>query len=282
MHRFSTIDEVRAWRRARFADGAPVALTPTMGALHAGHLAHITTLRERTDTVICSVFVNPTQFAPDEDFGTYPRTLDRDATLLREAGCTALFAPTADEMYRGDFSTSVIVSGVTEQFEGEHRPDHFRGVTTVVAKLLCIVQPDLVSFGQKDAQQLAVVRRMVDDLEIPTEVVPIPIVRDPDGLAMSSRNAFLSDADRAVGLMLRQALIAGREVWTGTRDRLRVEAVMSNVLRPTDRIDYATVVDADRFVHADRATESPLGVVAAVVGRVRLIDNLDFSDVDSP
>jgi pantoate--beta-alanine ligase len=257
--------------------GARIALVPTMGALHDGHLSLIAAARADCEFVVMSLFVNPTQFAPGEDLAAYPRDEARDAELATAAGVDLLFVPTLEEIYPDGFATSVVVRGLSESLEGAARGSaHFDGVATVVTKLLNIVTPDLAYFGQKDAQQLAVIRRLVADLELAVTVVACPTVRDSDGLALSSRNAYLSehDRERALGLhrALRraQALIAG-----GEADAAMVEAAARAVLCDHEiEPDYLAVVDAQSFEAVTRIERAAIVAVAARVGRARLIDNV--------
>jgi pantoate--beta-alanine ligase len=254
-----------------------VGLVPTMGALHAGHLSLVEAAHRETDRVLVSVFVNPTQFGPREDYARYPRALERDEALLEPAGADAVFAPSVEAMYPPGMETTVDVGSVALPFEGERRPGHFRGVATVVLKLLDIATPDRAYFGEKDAQQLAVVRRMVADLDVQVEIRSCPIVREPDGLALSSRNAYLSPVERAAATVLFRALRAAEEAWrAGERrgDPLR-DAMRKTLDRePLARIDYAAVADPATFLEVDLA-RGPVRLLLAVhVGGTRLIDNV--------
>lgn len=251
-----------------------VGLVPTMGALHEGHLSHVRRAREENDLVIVSIFVNPLQFGPSEDLDAYPRDEAGDARLLSDAGADVVFAPPVEEVYPHDRATTVTVGGLSEVLEGAHRPGHFDGVCTVVAKLFNIVTPDRAYFGQKDAQQVAVLKRMVLDLGFPLEMVVGPIVRESSGLAMSSRNAYLSPDERERATALFRALQAGSPL-AAAGDHAGASNEMLKVLRlvPGVEPDYATAVDADSFgppVPGGRI----LLVVAARVGPARLIDNL--------
>jgi pantoate--beta-alanine ligase len=266
--------QVAAWRAA----GLRVALTPTMGALHEGHLSLVRLGRERADRVVASVFVNPTQFAPHEDFDAYPRDEARDAALLASAGCDLLYAPTVTEMYGPGFATTVTVAGVSSPLEGEARPTHFAGVATVVAKLLLQAGADVAVFGEKDYQQLQVIRRLVADLDIPAEIVGAPIVRDPDGLALSSRNAYLTAAERPVAARLNailahavQRLQAGAAV-----SEAEAEARAALEAAGFARVDYVEVRAAGDLARlGPGAAAAPARILAAaVVGRTRLIDNM--------
>ncbi|MBW3604309.1 MAG: pantoate--beta-alanine ligase [Actinobacteria bacterium] len=265
------VADVRRWRRTA---PQPVGLVPTMGALHAGHLSLVDAARAQCAAVVVSVFVNPLQFGPGEDLDSYPRDLDGDLAHLRDAGVDAVFTPAASA-FTGDLATTVMVAGTTEGLEGASRPGHFAGVTTIVCKLCNVVCPDRAYFGEKDFQQLVTVRRMVHDLDIPVEIVGMPIVRDHDGLALSSRNAYLTGDERTYALRLSQALRATAAAWTGDADRAR--RVLASTLRDGDGIDvdYAEIVDPTTLapLHGDGHREAR-AVVAARVGRTRLIDNL--------
>ena len=266
---------VAAWHRA----GERVGFVPTMGALHAGHLALVRRARELAPRTVVSIFVNPTQFNHADDLDRYPRTPERDAELLAAEGTDLLFLPPVEEIYPPGDATRVELAGPAEGLEGAKRPGHFRGVATVVTRLFNLVQPDLAVFGEKDAQQLAVVRRMVRDLHQPVEIVALETVREPDGLAMSSRNALLSAEDRRHALVLHRALEAARRaIEAGERDAAVVRRTMLAVLaeEPAAEAEYAEVVDADGFQPLDRLPAAGRVVlpVAAWVGGVRLIDNL--------
>jgi pantoate--beta-alanine ligase len=266
--------QVRAWR----AEGLRVALVPTMGALHEGHLSLVRLAREKADRVVASLFVNPTQFGPNEDFDAYPRDEARDAALLEAAGCHLLYAPTVAEMYPEGASTTVTVDGVTEPLEGAARPGHFAGVATVVTKLLNQCGPDVAVFGQKDFQQLAVIRRLVADLDIPVEIVGAPTQRADDGLALSSRNAYLTAAERAQAPVLHQVLQA---LLQSLRDGESVAAVESIALDALARggfqkIDYVEVRHPTTLERLGPGpAEGPVRVLAAArLGKTRLIDNV--------
>ena len=257
----------------------PLGFVPTMGALHAGHLSLVEAALARCASVAASVFVNPTQFGRDEDLSAYPRDEARDLRLLEEAGVAVVFAPAADEMYPEGFATLVHVGGaLTETLEGASRPSHFDGVAVIVAKLLGVTQPDVLFLGEKDAQQLAVVRRMVRDLDLPVEVAGVLTMRDPDGLAMSSRNRYLTPAQRELAPGLRRALLAGAAAAAtpGANAEDVVSAAM-NALTPAFELDYLTVVDADSFVQTAELGPRSLLVVAARLGSTRLIDNLSLA-----
>ena len=262
--------------RARAAMAGKVALVPTMGALHAGHKALVDEARRSADTVAATIFVNPTQFGPNEDFTRYPRREAEDARMLEAAGCDLLWMPSVSDMYPQGFSTSVHVGGVSERWEGEARPGHFDGVATVVAKLLLSVRPALALFGEKDFQQLAVIRRMVEDLDIGVEIRSLPTVREEDGLALSSRNAYLSSEDRERAVALPRALeYARRAILDGTAVRLALDTGRKMLVEAAfSRIDYFALVDATTL----EPLESPQGqmrlIAAAAIGGTRLIDNL--------
>jgi pantoate--beta-alanine ligase len=272
-----TIAEVRAAVAAARTRGLTVGFVPTMGALHEGHAALVRAARHGTGFVVVSIFVNPTQFAPSEDFARYPRTLDADRAGCSEAGADLIFAPTAGEMYPDDSLTSVEVAKLDEGLEGQSRPGHFRGVCTVVLKLLNIVLPDVTYFGQKDAQQARIVRQMVRDLNVPVTVRVEPTVREPDGLAMSSRNRYLSPADRALAPRIYAALRATRDrALAGENDVASLESKLTEQLAaiPGARVDYARVVDADSLRPLARLDRPALAVVAVHLGTTRLIDNV--------
>jgi len=256
--------------------GRRIGLVPTMGALHEGHLSLVRAARERADVVVATIFVNPTQFGPSEDLGKYPRTLEADLRALANNGCDWVFVPQPSEMYPQGFSTFVEPPSVASPLEGVCRPGHFRGVATVVLKLLEIVPADVACFGQKDYQQALVIRRMAEDLNLPVEIVTCPIVREPDGLAMSSRNRYLSPGERGQGLALSRALKeADRLVRAGERSARAIEAVMRNILADSgiDRIDYATVADAETLSEIARIDGRAVALIACYVGATRLIDN---------
>ena len=267
------IDALRAAVRAARRDGQTIGCVMTMGALHAGHRRLIDVAVDECDFVVTTIFVNPTQFAPGEDFDAYPRPLEADLVVCRQAGAAAVLTPTADRLYPERFQTYVSTEEVTQPLEGESRPTHFRGVTTVVLKLLNIVQPDRAYFGQKDYQQQAVLRQMVADLNVPTDIVTVPTVRDADGLALSSRNAYLSAEDRLNGLSLSRALAAATETWQRSQSADDAEQTLQAILarERSVKVDYAVVVDSATL---RRPVESePVALVAARVGQTRLIDN---------
>lgn len=272
-----------AARSAAFrAAGERIGLVPTMGALHSGHVALVERARALADRVVVSVFVNPTQFDDPADLERYPRQPEEDARVLSAAGCDVVFLPPVDEVYPPGDATAIVVAGPAEGLEGACRPGHFRGVATVVARLFHLVAPDLAVFGEKDAQQLAVVRRMVADLHFPVEIVAYPTVREADGLAMSSRNGRLDPVARRAATVLHRALEAGRQAVAASSgtDAEAVRRAMRRVLaeEPAAEVDYAEVVDAETFRPLERLPSSGRIVLplAARVGGVRLIDNLQL------
>lgn len=266
--------QVAAWRR----EGLRIGFVPTMGALHEGHLSLVRLARARAERVVASVFVNPTQFGPNEDFDAYPRDEARDAALLAGAGCDLLFAPTVGEMYPPGASTTVTVAGVSEPLDGQARPGHFAGVATVVTKLLNQCAPDVAVFGEKDFQQLAVIRRLVRDLDLPVEILGGPTARAGDGLALSSRNAYLTDAERAVAPRLKAALDdvlgglrAGARVDEAERDA--VAALLAAGFAAVDYVEARVPETLDRL--GPGPVTGPVRVLAAArLGRTRLIDNI--------
>jgi pantoate--beta-alanine ligase len=269
----TTIAEVRTWRRAP----GTLGLVPTMGYLHRGHVSLVERARSENDRVAATIFVNPTQFGPTEDLGSYPRDLQRDTRLLEEAGCDLLFTPAVEEMYPAGFSTAIEVGALAAPLEGSRRPGHFRGVATVVMKLFGIFQPDRAYFGQKDAQQLAVIRRLVRDLNASVEIRGCPTVREDDGLAMSSRNSYLGPDERRAATVLFRALTAVREAFRGGEsDAESLRRVMSSVLtrEPLARVDYVSVADPDTLDELDGVHGPALASLAVFVGRARLIDNM--------
>jgi len=272
------VESVRRWSAQQ---PGTVGLVPTMGALHEGHLSLVRRARSENDQVAASVFVNPSQFGEGEDLGAYPRTLERDAELLEREGCDLVFAPNAGEMYPDGFQTWVEVGAVAEGKEGACRPGHFRGVATVVLKLLGIFQPTRAYFGEKDAQQLAVIRRMVLDLNVAVDVVGCATVREADGLAMSSRNAYLAPEERRAAAVLFRALSAAERLWSGGERRaaaLREEMRRVVATEGLAELEYASVADPLSFAELDEAGAGALLSLAARVGRTRLIDNLRLAD----
>jgi pantoate--beta-alanine ligase len=269
--------EMRAASRAVRGQGQRLGLVPTMGALHEGHLALVRAAKSQCDVVAASIFVNPLQFGPSEDLSKYPRTFERDCERLEKEGVEFLFAPPVAEMYPGDALTYVNVEGLSEKLDGKSRPGHFRGVTTVVSKLFHIVEPDLAFFGQKDAAQAAIIRRMVRDLNIPVEIVVCPIVREPDGLAMSSRNVYLNGQQRESALLLNRSLAHIRELFQrGERNGTALIAAGKHVLGedPSVRLDYFEIVNPETLDPVAEITQNALVAVAAYVGTTRLLDNI--------
>jgi pantoate--beta-alanine ligase len=271
------VSAMQAWsREVRGRDGLRVALVPTMGALHDGHLSLIQLARRHADRVVASVFVNPVQFDRADDFARYPRDLERDGALLAGAGADVLFAPDVSEIYPSDAQTFVTVEKLSQPLCGAHRPGHFRGVATVVLKLFTIVQPQVAVFGEKDYQQLAVIRRMVRDLFLDVDVVGAPIVRETDGLAMSSRNKHLDAAGRAAARCLATALDAAEaHVLAGERDGAALVAAASAAIasEPLARVEYVSLVDPDTLAPVTALDERALVALAVWVGSTRLIDN---------
>ncbi len=268
---------MRAASRAARGSGKRLGFVPTMGALHEGHLSLVRAARASCDTVAASIFVNPTQFGPNEDLAKYPRSFERDRGLLEREGVELLFAPAVEEMYPAGAVTWVTVEGLSDKLDGRSRPGHFRGVTTVVAKLLHIVEPEAAFFGQKDAAQVAVIRRMVRDLRMPVEIVVGPIVREADGLAMSSRNAYLDAAQRKEALVLYRSLTRVKQLAdAGERDVTKlIEAGREEFSRERSAgLDYFEVVNPETLDPVETISAGGLVAVAAYVGTTRLIDNL--------
>jgi pantoate--beta-alanine ligase len=277
MRTFNTIEDMRAACRAAGRGGKRLGFVPTMGALHEGHLSLVRTARAACDVVAVSIFVNPTQFGANEDLAKYPRDFERDRELLEKKGVELLFAPSVEEMYPADGVTWVTVEELSGKLDGRSRPGHFRGVTTVVAKLFHIVEPDAAFFGQKDAAQVAIVRRMVRDLKFPVEIVACPIVREADGLAMSSRNAYLDGAQRRQALVLHRALTRVKELWeAGERDAEKLAGVGREEVagEKSVRLDYFEIVDPESLDPVEDLACGALVAVAAFVGPTRLIDNI--------
>lgn len=255
----------------------PVGFVPTMGYLHEGHLSLVRRAKAENRSVVASIFVNPTQFGPKEDFASYPRAPERDLGMLREAGTDAVFMPEAEEMYPPGMDTWVEVRGITDVLEGARRPGHFRGVATVVTKLFNIVEPDRSYFGQKDAQQVCVIRKMVEDLNMNTEVIVCPTLREPDGLAMSSRNVYLDAEERRAAAILWKSLERARRLWEeGERDAERIRREMIALIQTEPRavIDYVSVADPRSLRELDRIEGAALVSLAVKIGKPRLIDNI--------
>ncbi len=264
------------WARDRQVAGDRIGVVPTMGALHEGHLALVSAVSERADVTVVTIFVNPLQFNQSTDFGAYPRPIDDDLRICEAAGVHAVYAPTASAMYPAAFQTHVEPGKLAARLEGPMRPDHFRGVTTVVTKLLGATRADAAAFGEKDFQQLAVIRQMVADLDLGVEIVGVPIVREPDGLARSSRNIRLTSADRAAAVVLSQALQAARCAFDdGEHDAAALSSIVATRVagEPAAEIEYIDVVDADTLDAVERADTPVVVLLAAWFGDVRLIDN---------
>lgn len=272
-----TVAELRQWSRAhRCAAEGPIGIVPTMGALHAGHASLIRAARKACRHVVVTIFVNPTQFGPNEDYAKYPRSFEADCALAEREGADAIFAPAVEELYPAGAATFVEVGGLSERLDGASRPGHFRGVATVVSKLFIASEADLAFFGQKDAAQVAVLRRMVTDLRLGTEIIVCPIVRDADGLALSSRNAYLSPAERAQALTLSRAVRRVEElVGAGERRASALTAAAREVFAAEQqvRVDYIALVDWATLEPVENVVAGTLFAVAAYVGSTRLIDN---------
>jgi pantoate--beta-alanine ligase len=278
-----TVSWMKEFARKQRDENRIVGLVPTMGALHPGHLSLIKQAREQCSSLVASIFVNPTQFGPSEDFAKYPRTLSSDTEKLENAGVQCLFLPEATDIYPPNYSTYVNVGGLSERLEGRMRPGHFRGVSTVVMKLLQIAQPQFAYFGRKDAQQAAIISRMAKDLNLDCEIVICPIEREPDGLAMSSRNVYLSASDRQFATVLHRALQAAQLLLQkGTTEVSSLQAAMHRILRDESgaKLDYAEIVDAQTFEPLTHINRKAYVLIAARFGETRLLDNMlvDFSD----
>lgn len=277
MQEITSIEHLRAWRTAQRVAGRRVALVPTMGYLHEGHLALVDEARRRADAVALSIFVNPLQFGPAEDFDRYPRDLPRDRALSEARGVDILFTPSVDTMYPPGAEVRVVAGETAERWEGAARPGHYTGVLTVVAKLFHLLEPDVACFGQKDIQQVTLVRRMLDDLDWPVELATVPTVRDPDGLALSSRNAYLNSAERAEAVALSRGLGAAAAAWrAGERSAAALEALVraSVDAAPGVRAEYIAVVEPRRLRSVAVAEAGTIIALAARVGTTRLIDNV--------
>lgn len=273
----TTIHDTRSASRAARHAGKQIGLVPTMGALHEGHLSLVRAARASSDVVVASIFVNPTQFGPNEDLAKYPRSFERDCQMLERGGVDFVFAPTVEEMYPAGAVSWVTVEQLSGKLDGRSRPGHFRGVTTVVAKLFHIVEPDRAFFGQKDAAQVAVIRRMVRDLNLPVEIVVCPIVREPDGLAMSSRNAYLNPEQRKQALVLHGSLMRVRKMAeAGEQDVAKLTAAGRETFAEENpvRVDYFEIVSPDTLDPVRDISRGALVAVAAYVGTTRLIDNI--------
>lgn len=274
---YTTAEQTRRLSREARGQGRRIGFVPTMGALHAGHISLVRAAKAQSDFVAVSIFVNPTQFGPKEDYSKYPRTFDRDRELLQSEGVNLLFAPSVEEMYPSGAATYVNVEGLSEKLDGRSRPGHFRGVTTVVSKLFHIIEPDFAFFGQKDAAQVTIIRRMVRDLDLPVKIVACPIVREPDGLAMSSRNAYLDPEQRKSALVLHRSLLRIRELAEGGEadsSRLITAGKKLFAQEPSVRLDYLEIVNPETLDAVNTISPGTLVAVAAYVGATRLIDNL--------
>ncbi|MBA3873711.1 MAG: pantoate--beta-alanine ligase [Anaerolineae bacterium] len=272
------VESIDALRQARARITASVGLVTTMGALHAGHIALVEQARTENDAVIATIFVNPTQFAQNEDLSKYPRDISRDLDMLRQAGVDLVFTPTAEQIYPTGFQTWIEVEQVTQGLEGERRPGHFRGVTTVVAKLFNLTQPHRAYFGQKDAQQAAVIKRMVRDLNMPLAIRVCPTVHEADGLAMSSRNVYLSPEQRKAAAVIRRSLLAASAAYEkGERDTNNLRVVIESLLKsePLAQIDYISIADAGTLKNIKGSSDKPVLVSLVVkMGNTRLLDNM--------
>jgi pantoate--beta-alanine ligase len=272
-----TIEEIRVLCRAERGSGKRLGFVPTMGALHEGHLSLVRAAKASCEVVVASIFVNPTQFGVNEDLTKYPRNFERDRALLEKEGVKLLFAPSVEEMYPAGAVTWVTVEGLNDKLDGRSRPGHFRGVTTVVGKLFHIVEPNAAFFGQKDAAQVAIIRRMVRDLNFSVEIIACPIVREADGLAMSSRNVYLSPQQRKQAVVLHRSLMSVKKSWdAGERDAARLMGVGRQEFagKKSVRLDYFEIVDPWNLDPVEDATGGALVAVAAFVGATRLIDNV--------
>jgi len=273
----SDIDVMSGISHAKSLEGDRICLVPTMGALHEGHLSLIRIASEHADYVVVSIFVNPTQFGPNEDYDAYPRQIERDADTLETLGVDVVFTPDVGSIYPDGFSTYVTVEGLTEGLCGRSRPTHFRGVTTVVTKLFGIVRPHCAVFGRKDAQQLAVVKRMTRDLNLGVEIIPAPIVREEDGLAMSSRNSYLSPDERRQAPIIRQSLVYAAELAaSGVNDASVIIDIVRNKIGESSlaKIDYIDIVDQDEMIPMHDISNGALLAVAVFFGKTRLLDNI--------
>jgi pantoate--beta-alanine ligase len=274
---YTSIDEMRSASRTARQSGRRLGFVPTMGALHEGHLSLVRAARSSADIVAASIFVNPTQFGPNEDLAKYPRSFERDRDLLQSEGVELLFAPSVEEMYSAGAVTWVTVEELSNKLDGRSRPRHFRGVTTVVSKLFHIVEPDVAFFGQKDAAQVAIIRRMVRDLNLPVHITVCPIVREPDGLAMSSRNAYLDPEQRKEALVLQRSLLVVQQLieqGESSASNLIVAGRQEFADKPSVRLDYFEIVNPDTLDPIQAIEDHALIAVAAYVGSTRLIDNL--------
>ncbi|MEO8090777.1 MAG: pantoate--beta-alanine ligase [Gemmatimonadales bacterium] len=281
MIELNTIPDLKSWISAQRAANRRIGFVPTMGYLHQGHLALVDEARRRADSVILSIFVNPLQFGPNEDLARYPRDLPRDRDLASGRGVDAIFVPTVAAMYPAGSEVRLAPGPIADRWEGAARPGHFAGVLTVVAKLFHLVEPDLACFGQKDVQQLTLIRRMVRDLDWPVEIVAVPTVREADGLALSSRNAYLGGEDRKRAVVLSRALQAAHEAWRG--GERSAEALETRVRKELGRepavlVEYISIADPDALAPVERADERTVVSLAARIGGTRLIDNIKLGE----
>ena len=266
--------EVTEWARAQHREGKRIGFVPTMGYLHAGHLSLVEEARKQADVVCLSIFVNPTQFGPEEDFEKYPRNEEQDLQLCRDAGVDVVFLPRPDSMYASDASVYIFENKLQNGLCGARRPGHFRGVCTIVAKLFNIVQPDIAVFGQKDFQQVTIIRRMVRDLDFPVEIITAPIHRESDGLAMSSRNVYLSSEERQAALGLNRALMSLGTIGAGRPDAEPLIAQMRSIITQHGLLeDYVSIVDPDTLKPVSHVQQGHVALIAAFCGKTRLIDN---------
>ena len=271
------VSTIADMKRLRHRLTAPVGLVPTMGYLHEGHLSLVRQARAENPSLVVTIFVNPTQFGPREDFKSYPRDTERDLALLEKEKTDIVFIPSSEEMYPPGFDSWVEVAGVTEHLEGACRPGHFRGVTTVCAKLFNIIQPDTAYFGQKDAQQAIVIKKMVADLNMNLKIVTLPTIRESDGLAMSSRNTYLSPEERRAALVLYQALTLAQKLWSaGETDAAKIRREMLALIKkePLAKIDYVSLADPETLAELDKVSPPTLASLAVKIGTTRLIDNV--------
>jgi pantoate--beta-alanine ligase len=271
------VETIAGMRRERKQLRVPVGFVATMGSLHAGHLSLVKKARADNPSLVMSIFVNPAQFGPTEDFKTYPRDLPGDLALLKKEGVDIVFAPSVDEMYPPGFSSWVDIKGVTERLEGASRPGHFRGVATVVNRLFDIIRPDISYFGQKDAQQALVIRKMVQELALGIEIITMPTVREADGLAVSSRNAYLNAEERKAAPVLHHALRLAQELWEkGEKDAEKIRQRMRELIvkEPLATIDYVSIADPETLEEIEEVRAPALALLAVKIGRTRLIDNV--------
>lgn len=283
MEIITTVAKMKARAAEWHAQGLTVGLTPTMGALHEGHMSLMERARKECDRVVTSVFVNPIQFGPNEDYDAYPRNIERDAAIAESKGVDVVFHPSVEEMYPTNYNTYVVMETLTDSLCGAKRPGHFRGVCTVVNKLFNIVDPDKAFFGQKDAQQLAIIKRMVSDLNMRVKVFGCPIVREEDGLAKSSRNTYLSPEERTAALVLSRSIFdAQKRIEAGERDANAIRASVTSIIEaePLAKIDYVEVVDLGDMQPVETLGEAGLVAIAVYIGNTRLIDNylFDFTE----